>query len=141
MAATDDQDWGTRFLAVSALMPLRAAEPEVQAKMRTLAETGPYVSLKDETKEGSTRFVVREAAARALQPPNEQLFYVTRTPASRACRVQQASEPPAGERFIGPYSSRTAQEIMCRHYDSTGHDPSFCWLVEPPNACTQGSVR
>jgi hypothetical protein len=134
MSAADDPDPGVRALAAFALTPLRA-EPEVQAKLRTLAAADPYVSLADGTREGASRFSVREAAARALEPPDDLLFYVTRTPESRACSVQQASQPLSGQLFIGPYNRQLAHDNMCRHYDSTGHDPSLCWLVEPQNAC------
>ena len=71
MTAADDPDSGVRALAVFALMPLRA-EPEVQAKLRTLAATDPYVSLADGTRDGASRFSVREAAARALDPPDRK---------------------------------------------------------------------
>ncbi len=115
-------------------MPLRE-ESDVQAKLRTLAETDPYQSPDDGKKEGPERFVVRFFAARSLQPPASLLYYVTRTPDTRTCQVQRASGQTADELLIGPYDSGIARENMCRHYDSTGHDPSFCWLVQPRNAC------
>lgn len=134
MMAADDPDWNVRARAADALMPLRA-DPEVQAKLQALAGADPYISPANRTKEGGAKFVVREFAARALDPPASSLFYVRRTAQSRTCSVQQASAASAGQLFAGPYDRRAAQESMCVHYDRTGKDPSFCWLVEPPNAC------
>ena len=132
ISGLDDADSNLRGVSATALIPLRN-DPAVQAKLKSMANTDSYVSAVD----GSSSFPVRQAAERALNPPKDLLFYVTRSPDTRACRVQQESEAVWGEIFLGPISKQVAQDRLCSHYDSTGQDVSLCWLTDPANACVQ----
>ena len=133
MAELNDPEWQVRLVAAEVLSPLRT-DPEVRAKLQSIAASDPY-SGPDGLTQGGTAFRVREAAARALNPPDAFSFYVTRSLDTRSCRVQPASEAPAGELFIGPERTTVVRPTMCSHYDPTGLDPQSCWLVEPLNVC------
>jgi len=131
-----DPDPIVRGSAADALSPLRT-DPEVRARLRAMATSDPYLSSDYRTKEGLPRYIVRETADRALNPPDAFSFYITRSPDTRACRIQPASEKPIGELYMGPERQLVLRPRMCGHYDPTGLDPQSCWLVEPFNVCTQ----
>jgi hypothetical protein len=135
LADLDDPEWQVRLVAAEVLSSLRT-DPEVRAKLQSIAASDPY-SGPDGLTQGGTAFRVRETADRALNPPDAFSFYVTRSPGTRSCRVQPASEAPTGELFIGPERANVVRPTMCSHYDPTGLDPQSCWLVEPANACGQ----
>ncbi len=142
LSLLDDTDSVIRGSAAAALSTLRT-DPEVAAKLRTLAMNDHYLSSPEESNVGPEkrttqgRFTVRESAARSLNPPNTFFFYVTRTSDTRLCRIQETSEALTEEQFIGPERNAVLKPLMCSHYDPTGQDPSLCWKVEPANACSQ----
>jgi len=142
LSLLEDPDPVIRGSAAAALSPLRT-DPEVKAKLRTLAMNDAYRSSPEEDfvgpdkRTGQGRFTVRESATRSLNPPDAFLFYVARTSDTRVCRIQQASDALAQEQFIGPERKAMLRPLMCSHYDPTGQDPSLCWKVEPANACSQ----
>jgi HEAT repeat protein len=133
-----------RGSAAAALSPLRM-EPQVQEALRTLAASDPYRGTGyygtgyDDAGIGTPDggFMVREAAAKSLSPLPGFSFYVTRTQGARVCRMQEASEAPIEDRFMGPEREAMLRSEMCSHYDPTGQDPSLCWKVEPANVCSQ----
>jgi hypothetical protein len=115
LADFSNPDWGIRNHAAEALSALRT-DPEVRAKL----QADPYlISL------------FRALSSDAFS------FYVTRSTEARVCRIQQASEAPVEEQFIGPDSKDALKPLMCRRYDPTGQDPSLCWHVVPANVCSQ----
>ena len=136
LADLSDPDRSIRDHAVEALSALRT-DPEIRAKLQIVADTDPYVTseLSTPAKPGP-RYIVRDGASFVLNS-DAFSFYVTRTPDTRVCRIQQTSEALVEEQFIGPESKAMLKPSMCRHYDPTGQDPSLCWKVEPANACSQ----
>jgi hypothetical protein len=115
LADLSNPDSSIRGRAAEALFALRT-DPEVRAKL----QADPYlISL------------FRTLSSEAFS------FYVTRSPGTRVCRIQQASEAPVEEQFIGPGSKDALEPLMCRRYDPTGQDPSLCWKVEPANVCSR----
>ena len=141
----DDPDPIIRGGAAHALSPLRA-DPEVQEKLRKVAANDPYAGTGYDgagydhgpgTGSSAGPFMVREAAARSLAPPDGFSFYVTRTSSTRVCQLKEASEAPVEERFMGPEAKNLLRPMMCSHYDPTGQDPSLCWKIEPADACHQ----
>jgi hypothetical protein len=136
LADLSDPDRSIRGHAVEALSALRT-DPEVRAKLQTVAATDPYVTSELSTPvRPGPRYIVRDGASFALNS-DALSFYVTRTSDTRVCRIQQASDALVEEQFIGPESKTMLKPSMCRHYDPTGQDPSLCWKVEPANACSQ----
>jgi hypothetical protein len=131
-----DPDWSIRLHAVDALIPLRT-DPEVRAKLQAVAATDPYITADNSPpNRPGARFVVRDGASFILNS-DAFSFYVTRTPETRSCHLQSASEPLRGEAVIGPERRSMLQPLMCSQYDPTGQELSLCWRVEPPNACAQ----
>ena len=115
LADLSNPDSSIRGHAAEALSALRT-DPEVRAKL----QADPYlISL--------FRTVGSDAYS----------YYVTRSPDTRVCRLQRASEALVEEQFIGPESKANLEPSMCRHYDPTGQDPSLCWKVEPANVCSR----
>lgn len=137
----ESADSTMRLVAVEALSPLRT-DPMVQAKLQQMAASDPFTSsptedyLGPEKRTGLGRFLVREAASRALNPPSELLFYVTRTSSTGAFRVISASATLAGEKILGPETAAFVKRSMCNHLDPAGRDPSMCWSIEPVNGCS-----
>ncbi len=115
LADLSNPDSSIRGHAAEALSALRT-DPEVRAKL----QADPYLI----------------AEFRALSSDTFS-FYVTRSTEARVCRIQQASEAPVEEQFIGPDSKDALKPLMCRRYDPTGQDPSLCWHVVPANVCSQ----
>jgi hypothetical protein len=134
LADLDDPDWSVRSHAGEALIPLRT-DPEVRAKLQVMAATDPYVN-QDYFNNLGGRYLLRDGASFILGS-DAFSFFATRTPETRSCRVQPASEAPVGEQIIGPETSAMVRRVMCSHYDPTGQELSMCWLVEPANACQQ----
>jgi hypothetical protein len=111
--------------AMDAVSALRA-DPEVRARLQIIATSGQ-----------PDLHCYQSNFASSILNSDAASFYVTRTPDTRVCRIQQASEALVEEQFIGPESKTMLKPSMCRHYDRTGQDPSLCWKVEPANACSQ----
>lgn len=135
LAELDDPDGGARAWAAEGLSYFRD-DPDVQTRLQALALTDQYTGTVWRSGRPQEEFLVREAAKRALSTEGtENLSYVNRQPTSGECRVQPASEQPAGEPLIGPISHATFQ--MCTHYDPSHKDPYLCWRFYPQNACSQ----
>jgi hypothetical protein len=67
--------------------------------------------------------------------PSGDRYFVLRTN-SRACRVEDATTAPIGERFAGPAPTRAdAVALRCARYDRTLTNLDSCWDVFPVNAC------
>jgi hypothetical protein len=115
LADLSNPDSSIRGHAAEALSALRT-DPEVRAKL----QADPYLA----------------SEFRALSS-DAFSFYVTRSTEARVCRIQQASEAPVEEQFIGPDSKDALKPLMCRRYDPTHQDPSLCWHVVPANVCSQ----
>lgn len=128
MRALDDGSPFVRSAAVDAVGPIRNS-PEVKRKLESMA----------------AREQNRAAAAAGVSPPVQDAikralaatdFWVMRSQGSLLCRVQAANEPPQGEKFLGPYTSRAeARKNMCSYYDETKSDSARCWDVDPKDAC------
>jgi hypothetical protein len=135
IANLENSDWEIRGAAMGGLLPLYRDE-EVREKLQAIAANDPYFTEMPNSP-GVPRFLLREFARRILEPAPEVLYYVTRTSGEQLCRVQHATETPAGERFIGPETASFVKRGMCDHYDPSGSDPSLCWKIQPSDACSQ----
>jgi len=138
LASLDSPDWFTRQWAADGLSVVRNA-PEVRAKLQEVAQDDPYVSPREPSTEGKSRFPVRDTANDALAGKHrgrseDDLSYVMRT-AEGECRVQRANETPVGEALIGPVPD--AQHQMCTHYNPSAKDPFLCWQTYPRSICTR----
>jgi hypothetical protein len=136
LADLNDPDWSVRDHAVDALSALKT-DPEVRVKLQIVATTDPYLTSEySPPNKPGARYIVRDGTSFILSC-DAFSFYVTRTPDTRVCRIQQASEALVDEQFLGPERKIMLKPWMCRHNDPTGQDPSLCWKVEPANACSQ----
>ena len=135
LEAMDDPDPGVRGVSIETLA-LMASDPLVRDRLKRASVEEPAVVPIPGHPELPGRYYHREAALRALGPPNDpQMANVTRNSVTRECRVQAVSEVPVGEVYIGPV--RQAPQAMCGHLDTTGKDPSLCWLTVPADACAR----
>jgi hypothetical protein len=137
LADLDDPDCTLRGSAMVALFSLRA-DPEVRAKLEIMATSGPTAadySRASKANKPDLHCILRYTASGILSS-DEYSFFVTRTPGTRVCRVQPASEARVEEQFLGPDLVAVVKPWMCGHYDPTGQDPSLCWKLEPSKICS-----
>ncbi len=124
LADLGDPDCTIRSRAMEAISS-QIGDPEIRARLQSIAN-----------KPEDQRCYLGYFAQRILGS-DELSFYVTRTPGTRVCRIQPASEALVEEQFLGPQSKAMLKSLMCSHYDPTGQDPSLCWKFEPANACSE----
>jgi hypothetical protein len=134
LVALEDSEPRVRRVAASSSLALKD-DPEIRVKLQLMAASDPEGTW---GADGKPRFLVRDAATQMLSAKEADFYYVMRTPDTRECRIQKATESPAGISFLGPLTSASiAKDVMCSHIDDTGTDRSLCSSVQPKNACRQ----
>jgi hypothetical protein len=136
LSALGDPSPFVRMAAVDSAAAL-GDDPQIHQKLKSLSLTDSYSPSPSKNTDASERgmrpFPIRVAAERAL---STKQFYVMRDNTKYGCRVQESTESPIGNRFLGPYSSSDEARVnMCKNFDDSASDTSKCWDLYPKDAC------